>query len=336
MARRALVVAPTPYYIEKGSTLRVHAMVQRLRRQGYLVDVVCYDRGTDPELDGVSISRAGIRSFTSTDAGPALTDLLNDVFVSIRVFRQVLTRNYDILQGEDVEGITIALAASICTDAETIYDLHNPLTESLDLHGIPIPHRLSRAVEGALYRRVDTILANWGMWADAIRSEYDVERVEVVHDQIPAEMSEIDLPTDRYLTYVGNFEPYQGVDLLVEAFEAVAAGTDVDLVLVGDPSVEIRDLVAGSPVADRIHLLGRQPIPTANFVIANAVASVIPRRHGTQPSTKLLHYAMHDPPIIATDLRCNQELERLGHEVYWAAPTAGGIATCIEEVANHG
>lgn len=334
--RRALVVAPMPYYLEKGSTLRVHAMVERLLEAGYAVDVVCYPRGIDPELSGVSVTRAGLRWLTDTDAGPSIADLLNDVFVAVAAVRLAWANDYDRLQGEDAEGIAIALLAGLGSDAEIVYDLHNPLTENLQINGIPFPTTLSRAIEGVLYRRADRILANWNQWAEAIRTRYGLDHVETVYDELPAATRAFELPADRYLAYVGNFNRYQGVDLLVDAFGTIAAEVEVDLLLVGEPTEELRRAVVDSPVADRIHLLGRRDIAASNHVIANAVATVIPRRSGDQPGTKLLHYTMHDPPIIATRLDCNRELDRFDNRVVWAEPTVESLADAIREVCDGG
>lgn len=325
-----------PYHLEKGSSLRAHAMVERLLAAGYAVDVVCYPRGSEPELSGVTVTRAGLRWLTDTDAGPSVADLLNDVFVAVAAVRLAWANDYDRLQGEDVEGIAIALLAGVGGDAEIVYDLHNPLTENLQINGIPCPTALSRAIEGVLYRRADRILANWSRWAEAIRTRYGIDHVETVYDELPADSRAIALPADRYLAYVGNFNRYQGVDLLVDAFDAVAGNVEVDLLLVGEPTEELRRAVAASTVADRIHLLGRRDIAESNHVIANAVATVIPRRSGDQPGTKLLHYTMHDPPIIATRLDCNRELERFDNPVVWAEPTVESLADAIREVCEDG
>lgn len=325
-----------PYYLEKGSTLRVHSMVERLLEADYAVDVVCYPAGRDPDLPGLTVSRAGRPSLTDTTAGPSVGDLVNDVFLTARALQLARATDYDRLQGEDVEGVAIALLAGIGSDAETVYDLHNPLTENLRINGWPVPAVVSRAIEGVLYRRVDRVIANWHRWAEAIRDRYGVDHVETVYDTLPTERRAIDLPTDRYLVYVGNFKPYQGVDLLVDAFDEVAPEIDTDLVLVGEPTPEIRHAVGAARASDRIHLLGRHDIAAANHVIANAVASVLPRRGGAQPGMKLVHYTLHEPPIIATRLACNRELERFDTPVVWTEPTAASIATAIREVCGDG
>lgn len=358
--RRALVVAPTPYYVEKGSTLRVHAMVSRLVDEGYAVDVVCYEGGSDPDgstafesrqstaddsdrstmddVDGpaLTITRAGIDVRANTEAGPSITDVVNDVFVAARALEKAWSNDYDLVQGEDVEGIAIALLAGAFSDADVVYDLHNPLTENLEINDVPFPRFLSRTIEGVLYRRSDRVLSNWHVWTEAIRSTFDVDHVETVYDELPDATRAVDLPTDRYIAYVGNFKRYQGVDILIDAFDSAATETDVDLLLVGEPTEEIRTAVATSSVSGRIHLVGRHDVAEANAIIANAVATVVPRREGVQPSTKLIHYAMYDPPIIATDLACNGELERFDNEVLWAEPTAESIAARIREVCRDG
>ena len=325
-------LAATPYYLEKGSSLRVHSMVERLRSDGYIVDVVCYDHGETPDIPGLEVFRTGIDSLVSTDAGPSITDPLNDIFLAIRAIQLCANRSYDLIQGEDVEGIAIALAAATRCDCEVIYDLHNPLSETLAINDIPVPRRLSRIVESFLYTRSDKILANWHQWERQITVDHDVDRIETVYDELPDEREPVDLPADQYVVYVGNFEPYQGVDLLVDAFESVVDDVTFDLILVGDPSAEIERHIGWSSACDRIHLLGRQPIQAANFLIENAEACAVPRRSGTQPGTKLVHYGMADVPIVATDLECNRELSRFDNPVLWAAPTADSIAAVLREV----
>lgn len=325
-----------PYYLEKGSTLRVHSMVERLLEAGYAVDVLCYPQGIDPDRSGLTVTRAGIRALTDTEAGPSLSDLVNDLFLAVGTLRAVWSNDYELLQGEDVEGFAIVLLATLFSDAETVYDLHNPLTENLRLNGLPVPARLTRAIEGFLYRHADRVIANWRVWEDAVRSRQGVDHVETVHDTLPTAQREVDLPADRYLVYVGNFKSYQGVDILVDAFARIATETGVDLLLVGEPTAAIRRTVETSTVAERVHLVGRYDVEAANYVLANAVAAVLPRRSGDQPGTKLLHYAMHDPPIVATSLACNRELDQFDHRVLWAEPTPESIADRLLEVCRDG
>jgi glycosyltransferase involved in cell wall biosynthesis len=330
--QKALVVAPTPYYIEKGSALRVHAMVKRLNEAGYTVDVVCYNRGEDPTLTDMRLIRAGIQELVNIEAGPSGTDLINDVFLLIKALQRVAAEEYDLIQGEDVEGIGMVLLAALFSDAEVVYDLHNPLTETLTINEIPCPARISRAIEGILYRHSDRVLANWNKWKEAIQSRHGVDQVELVYDELPEEKVSVDLPADQYITYVGNFKHYQGVDILLSAFENVASEVDVDLLLVGEPTQEIQRTIASLKISNRVHLIGRYNIETSNYIIANAVASILPRRSGDQPSTKLIHYTMHDTPIIATKLDCNRELSRFDNEVLWADPRPDAIEERLVEV----
>jgi len=329
-----LLIAPTPYHTEKGSALRVDMMAKRYRDAGYSVDVLCYNRGTDPDIEGVTVRRAGIKRFTTDTAGPSATDFLNDLFILFGAAKLVVENDYNLIQGEDFEGISVVLMVSLLSNTALIYDLHNPLTENLRINNVSVPDFISRTVEKIVYSKVDKIISNWNQWEADIRNRFGVDYVETVHDDLPDTEHKIELPTEDYLVYVGNFKEYQGVDMLIRAFATISETVDVDLVLVGDPTPEIRDVAVELDIEDRVFFLGQQEIEIANYVIDNAMGSVIPRRSGTQPGTKLIHYAMHDPPILATDLECNRELQALGHTVFWANPTVESLSIGIQRLCE--
>lgn len=81
---------------------------------------------------------------------------------------------------------------------------------------------------------------------------------------------------DRYAVFFGNFAPWQGIDVLISAFESDTWPDDLPLVFVGDgvmrPEVErARDRHPG-----HLFYVGRVPYDEMSSVVANAVLSVVP------------------------------------------------------------
>ena len=99
------------------------------------------------------------------------------------------------------------------------------------------------------------------------------DRVRVVPLGLPAEMTPsrpaevmaarqvLGVP-ERYLLWVGNFEPKKNLEGIVEAFEHVAANSPHSLVLAGKPGWKCEPIlrrIAASPVAGRILMPGYVP-----------------------------------------------------------------------------
>jgi glycosyltransferase involved in cell wall biosynthesis len=106
--------------------------------------------------------------------------------------------------------------------------------------------------------------------------------------------------------YIGNLEPYQGIDLLLQSFARVIARTDrADLVIVGGAARDIeayRGECRRLDIADRVHLVGPRPIGELAAHLAEADVVVSPRLRGNNTPMKLYSYLHSGRAVVATDL----------------------------------
>lgn len=106
--------------------------------------------------------------------------------------------------------------------------------------------------------------------------------------------------------YVGNLEPYQGIDLLLESFARVLARTDqADLVIVGGAPRDVQTYGAMCRrlgIAARVHLLGPRPVSELAVLLAAADVLVSPRLRGNNTPMKLYSYLHSGKALVATDL----------------------------------
>jgi glycosyltransferase involved in cell wall biosynthesis len=131
--------------------------------------------------------------------------------------------------------------------------------------------------------------------------------------------------------YSGNFEPYQGVDLLVEAAGLVEGA---QFLFVGGEPTEVAAL------RQRAHALGagarcvfagkRPPADLPAFLaLSDVVAS--PRRLGTNTPFKLYTYLASGKPLVATRLPTHTQLldDSLA---FLVEPTPAGLAEGLRRV----
>lgn len=112
--------------------------------------------------------------------------------------------------------------------------------------------------------------------------------------------------------YVGNLEPYQGIDLLLQSFARVLARTDrADLVIVGGAPADIEAYRAESGrlgIAARVHLPGPRPIRELGAVLGSADVLASPRLRGDNTPMKLYSYLHSGKALVATDLPTHTQL----------------------------
>jgi alpha-1,3-rhamnosyl/mannosyltransferase len=148
----------------------------------------------------------------------------------------------------------------------------------------------------------------------------DPDRVDVVPWSAPVPTAPPDDATqlvatlgvgDRFLLYPAVTYPHKNHLTLIEAFEALAADDpDIELVLPGGVAQSeeaIRARIMRSPVALRIHRVGRVPAPTLEALYRSAVAVVWPSTYegfGLPP----LEAMVRGCPVVASDIPALSEV----------------------------
>lgn len=127
------------------------------------------------------------------------------------------------------------------------------------------------------------------------------------------------------VTYVGNFHPWKGVEVLVQA---MALAPEVRLTLVGgepEPRARIEALAKAIGVADRVRFVGPVPPRDRWQYLAQASVCVLPltrSAYGTSFTSPLksFEYMAAARPIVASDLPTLREVLRDGDNALLVPP----------------
>jgi glycosyltransferase involved in cell wall biosynthesis len=128
----------------------------------------------------------------------------------------------------------------------------------------------------------------------------------------------LDLPTERKLVvYAGTLEPYQGIDILIKAFQKVLEETpDAFLVVVGGNAkqVDLYSKLAGDlKLNGHIKFTGRVTQELAKQICAAASVQISPRSGGTNTPLKIYEQLASGIPLVATNIYSHTQV--LGPEV---------------------
>ena len=346
-----LLVAPQPFFEVRGTPLNVLQMVRTLCDAGLHVELVTYALGTPVNVPGLVHHRAmALPGVRAVPPGFSWRKVASDVPLAFMVLRLLATRRYDVVHAVE-EAIFFTLPMAKARGLPVIYDLDSCISEQLREAGkvrSPMALRVIEAVERATLRRASLALTVCPALTDLVRAAAPNIPVAQVEDAPLEEMlveptaTRVSELRERYglagaavAVYAGNFESYQGVDLLLDAVPRLAGLVPHARLLIvgGEPSqiVDAQHALEQRGVADRVIFAGKQPPATLAAHLALGAALVSPRRRGTNVPLKLYSYMHAGVPIVATDLSVHRQVLD-DQTAVLCAPEADALAEALATV----
>lgn len=306
--KKMLFIATSPLYLEKGSSLRMYAILKILS-ECYKIDVVTYSLGRKFNLRNVHIYRTTKWFKPRLPIGqPTAPKAILDFLIFLKSIRLSLFNKYDVIHCEDFESLGIGCAIKLFyKKPRLVYNLHNRILDTLHLKREKSRFDLIYLkLEKFFVNQTEKVILNWAKYLND--DTFSNKKKFLYYDPIETRIEKSRLPAENYLIYSGNFEEYQGLQNFIPVFTRIKH--DIKLVLVGNPSTKIKKLIKDLNAEDRILLTGRLPVAQSNYLIKNALAGVLPRIEGS--SMKLIHYFLWNKPAIATNTESNRELIKDG------------------------
>ncbi len=348
---RVLVVAPQPFYEDRGTPIAVRQVLQALTQLGHRVDLLTFPVGRDIEMAGVRILRVGnpLR-FRHVPVGLSLRKMVLDAAMVVRLRRLLRVERYDCIHAVE-ESAFPATWLGRRLGIPVIYDMQSSIPEQLASR---FPFNLSpvqwwlRRCERWLLQEADLIVASAGLASrvEAVAPGSRGREWQYSTDSHHANAQEVQelrrslglSESARVVMYIGNFERYQGLPLLVSAMPLVQREIpDAVFVLVGARSRE--PFVATPEVArlvrtGTLRIVERQERARMPVFLAMADVLVSPRILGANLPLKVFDYLAAGKPIVATDIPTHRRIlgNGLAKLVKPTTPElAAGIASLLHD-----
>lgn len=318
-SRRVLVVAPQPFYEDRGTPIAVRHVLEGLSQLGYSVDLLTYPVGTDLEVPGLRLIRtANPFRFKNVPVGLSLKKILLDAPLTVELVSRLRSGAYSCVHAVEEAAFPAVLLGRLYR-LPVIYDMQSSLPEQL-VTGVgfpttPIRHLLNR-MEAWLLTRADFVVSSAGL-AARVRRIAPSARVREWHypsAMVPAGEADADRLRQRLgippgvpvVLYGGTFESYQGLPELIAAIPAVRARVpDATFVLVGaDRANGLVSHAAAESLIEcgALRMVDRQPRAEMAAYLALADVLVSPRAYGGNLPLKIFDYLAAGRPIVATDI----------------------------------
>jgi len=341
-----LFLAPQPFFEVRGTPLAVLAMVRALAAAGHRIDLLTFPRGEDASIDRVRHLRSLRLPVGHVRPGFSVSKLLLDVPFIVEAWWRLLLGHYDAVHAVEEAAHLIAPAAWL-RGVPLVMDVDSSIPEQLRnrrLPGAGIGARVVQIIEGWALRRATAIITVCASLTEgAQRAAPRVPVVQIEDPPLAGVPSEEDRSKARTLReelglaaypvalYSGNFEPYQGVELLIDA---VALVPELRVVLMGGEPGEIEVLrrrAREGGCGDRCVFVGKRPPSDLPAYLALADILVSPRCQGKNTPFKVYTYLASGKPLVATRIPTHTQLLDDAVSVL-AEPSPAGLAAGMAAV----
>ncbi len=351
------MIAPTPFFADRGTHIRILEEALALRRRGHEVTIATYHIGSDLPgglADGIDVRRIRRLLFwyKKLEAGPDWQKIVLDLMLIRKTFFLARTWKPDIIHGHLHEGVLIGWIVRrllFWRKMKLVADFHGSLTKEMVSHDY-----LGGGILKAIFERIERVVDNLGdaavasSWSNAKEISRLRRRggVEVALDGArifaPSGVENRRLSREKHgipidatvVAYTGAFIANKGVKVLVAAIpSALARDENLFFVLAGFPRNELEPLLEEAEVRSRVKIVSPLPYFELGAILGMSDIAIDPKRDGTgQASGKMLQYMGAGLPVVCFDTRNNREYLGDGG-VFAADETSEALADAIVALA---
>lgn len=330
---RVLVLAPQPFFQERGTPIAVKLAVETLARtistspsHVSSIDLLTYAEGVNVPIPGVRHLRTPTPRFLyGVRPGISIKKIIHDVFFFIAFVRLLVAERknqYSLIHAVE-ESVFMAWIARQVLGIPYIYDMDSSLALQLTerwgwasflqpvfnwLEGIAVRGSVAvapvcNALEHIALKhgsRHTVLLRDISLLPSSPEGGSPQKLVEQLKHGSPI------------ILYVGNLEPYQGIDLLLESFALVTDHPSAPhLVIIGGNDTSIATYRAKAEALacnSHVSFLGPKPITALHDYLGGADILVSPRTQGNNTPMKIYSYLHSGKALVATDLPTHRQV----------------------------
>ncbi|MGH7928883.1 MAG: glycosyltransferase family 4 protein, partial [Candidatus Binatia bacterium] len=319
--RRILILAPTPFFADRGCHMHIAEQAYALQRQGFQVEIVTYHLGRD--LSGLTVRRTWrIPWYKKLGPGPSWHKFYVDILLLLKAWQVARRFKPDLIHAHLHEGCVLGAVLSRLLGIPLLFDVQGSLTGELIAHRFPLVRpRLLRRAWYALERWIDHLPDLIAAQSTEMRSELlgrfrvSPDRIVMAYDGVnthifrPGErdaqlVKQLGIPDNRkIIVYLGGLSPHKGVDILLDAFPLVReAVPEAYLLLMGYPNEEhYRQRMKKMGLEEYVTITGRIPYEEASRYLTLGHIAAAPKRSQTEANGKIYNYMAAGLPTVAFD-----------------------------------
>jgi glycosyltransferase involved in cell wall biosynthesis len=322
---KILLLAPQPFFQERGTPIAVKLLAETLSAQGHDVHLLVFAEGKDITLEKVTLHRHG-KIFVISGVKPGLSakKLLCDVSFFFKAISLLRKHKFDIVHAVE-ESVFMALVFKKIFAVPYVCDMDSCMSAQI-LDKFPrlgflqksMQYFEKKAVSGSAgVMAVCNALADVATGYSPAKFTTVIEDISLLDNEQTGDedlRKQLNVDDGIVFMYVGNLETYQGIDLLLQAFAlACTRKTEKNLFLLfiggsDDYLLKYRKQVKEQKLESKVFFCGPRPVSLLAFYLAQADILVSPRVQGGNTPMKIYSYLDSGRPVLATNLETHTQV----------------------------
>lgn len=325
---RILILAPTPFFADRGCHMHIAEQAYALQRKGYEVKIVTYHIGRN--LKGLEAVRTiTVPWYKKLSPGPSWHKFYVDPLLLITAWRVAMRFKPDIIHAHLHEGAILGWMLKHILGIPLIFDMQGSLTGELIAHNFPLVQttwlkKMWYAVEKIIDHMADAVLVQSTEMREEAENRFKLpaKKIFMAYDGVSTQVfapgerdlelaHQLNIPSGKkIIVYLGGLSPHKGVDILLEAFPLVLEQIpNAFLLLMGYPNEEhYRQRVQSMGLQSSVRITGRIMYEEAPRYLRLGDIAVAPKRSQTEANGKIYNYMATGLPTVAFDTLMNREI----------------------------
>ena len=340
------MLAPTPYFADRGCHVRIYEEARALTNLGHDVRIVTYHLGRD--MGDIPVCRIpAVPWYKKLSAGPSWHKPYLDILLFFKALKVAKSFRPDLLHAHLHEGAFLGIFLKKILKIPLLFDFQGSLISELTDHGFisrgSLLFLVFKGLEKFINRNADFIITSSGQSRTELQENRDIGAVQVrcLMDGVdnidfrpyPGDEARrvLNLPPDEPVAlFLGVLNRYQGLDILLEVIRLLKEkGLAIHFLIMGFPDEKYRRMTDEAGLSDRVTFTGRIDYSMAAFYLSAGDVALSPKISLSEANGKLFNYMACGLPTVTFDTPINREI--LGSAgVYAKYADAGDFAAKLE------
>lgn len=319
MKKRILMLAPTPFFSDRGCHIRILNSYLKLKKEGNIINILTYPLGRDV-LDTRPIRVSKIWGYKKTSPGFSLYKPFLDILMFNKAKKLMKEKEYDFIYAHLHEGALIGIWLKKKFGKKVIFDAQGSLTgelssqETIKKRGLA--YKIIWPIEKYITENSDEIITSTEGLKEFMKNNFKIDKIKVEKDYPDKTLFnsrikpvKLNLPKNKKIVvYLGGLQLYKGIDYLIKAIPLV--NEKFHFLLMGYPIDDARKLAKKLGVENRITFTGAIPYERAASYLKLGDVAVSPKTlESGEANAKIYNYIAMNLPIVCFDMAETRQIK---------------------------
>ena len=340
------MIATTPFFSDRGCSIRVLDSYLRLKKENNDIILLTYNLGR--EINGVKTKRiVKIPFYKNTAPGFNFFKIFADVLLLLKSIFVYKSDNFNYIYAHTFEAALIGVILKKIFKTTIVFDAQGSLVGELASHKTISKDgfiaTLLRKIEKYIVLNSDEIVTSTDGLKEFFGKEFGRRyKIKAIKD-LPNKMLfnknikkiDLDLPKNKIIVgYLGGLQPYKGVDFILDAIPYI--DENFYFLIMGYPLDYVNKKIKELNIQKRVTLTGKVPYEKAGGYLKNLDIAISPKLLGSsgEANAKLYIYKyLNLKNIVCFDIDENRKI--LGKNgIYIKNQTPESLAKTVNRIID--